>query len=500
MAAKGIASHVFYWLIIAAGVYALLPFVIIAQYNYPCADDFAGAVRDAQHSFLFVLRDSYMHWSGRYFAIAVARVNPLLYHSFAAYHGYAIMLLMAFVGALVVLVRAMTAEYFSWRQTVSLASMLLVLYLAVLPSTSEGFYWFSGSYIYQTANVLFMLWLALLVKLPSIHGHLARLLCFATAFVLAVCIIGSNEISMIITCAMVVAFAYNHYRMHKAHDGLLIALALVCFCAACFAVLAPGNFERMNDAQEYAKSPAWAFKGAIAVTFLYIIQWALPLLAATVLYVPLFGQQLAKAMFAKGVNIPVKWQYAAIVTGAIFILLQFFAIWAAGGSNLGRIENVAYLFFLLGWFFNVQLYINQHAHNKLPQSLFSKAMLALVLLLFWAGVLDINNNISTAYIDLLSGKAQIYSREQIMRMQTAKRCIHDTCYVPPVTTIPKTIFFTDLKSKPDSVDFWMNKAYAAYLGTPFVIVTDNLPPVQPNIETLRSMGKGLRQRIFTPVK
>jgi hypothetical protein len=122
------------------------------------------------------------------------------------------------------------------------------------------------------------------------------------------------------------------------------------------------------------------------------------------------------------------------------------------------------------------------------------------MLLFWAGVLDINNNISTAYIDLLSGKAQTYSREQIMRMQTAKRCIHDTCYVPPLTTIPKTIFFTDLKSKPDSVDFWMNKAYAAYLGTPFVIVTGNLPPVQPNVETLRGIGKEMRKDIFEDKK
>ncbi len=496
MAANVTMPRIYYGLIIATGIYALLPFIIIAQYNYPSADDFAGAVRDAQHGFAFVIRDTYLHWSGRYFATAVARVNPLLYHSFAAYKWYAVALLFAFAAALVVLVRAITAEYFSWWQTGALCSILLVLYLAVLPSTAEGFYWFSGSYIYQTANVFFMLLLALLVKIQSIQRRTVKLFFIAMACLLAICIIGSNEISMVITCAVVFAFAYTKYRINKTHQGMLIVLSFVSVSAACVSALAPGNFERMNTVQEYSKSPAWAFKGAVAATLLYAVQWALPLMAATVLYVPLFGQQLAQAMVERGVNLPVKFKHSVIFTLAVFLLLQLFAVWAAGGSNLGRIENVAYLFFLLGWFFNVQLFINQHAKNSLARSFFSKPMLALVMLLFVVCVLDINNNISTAYIDLLAGKAQRYSREQLARAQAARQCVKDTCYVPPLTTLPKTIFFTDIKSKPDSVDFWMNKAYSAYIGTPFVIVTDNLPPIQPNIETLKDMGKEIRKDIF----
>jgi len=476
MAALKNKPNFLYWLMIAAGVYALLPYLLIAPYNQPAADDFSGAVRDVHQGLSAVFVDTYTHWSGRYFATLVARINPLLYHSYAAYKWYAVVLLVAFTSSLFFLVREFTKNYLSWKQTLGLSSLLLFLYLAVMPGTAEGFYWFSGSYVYQTANVFYMLVLAILSKLQKPISTTLRWVYLSVAVLLAVCIMGCNEISLIITCCVVVFVVANKNIVHKKRDVLLTTLAVVCIAAACIAVFAPGNFERMDTMQEYSKSPVWTATGAAGVTVVYLMQWLPAVLIATLFYVPLFGQPLADKILVQNNSANIKFRHAIVFFVALFIALQLFAAWVAGGSNLGRIENVIYLYFILGWFFNVQLFINEYHQLQKSSSFFSKPPTVVVIMLFVITVFDINNNISTAYIDVITGRAKQYSDELEARRQSINFCHDDTCYVLPLTTLPKTIFFTDIKCTTDSIDFWMNKVYAAYIGSGYVLVTAPLPP------------------------
>jgi hypothetical protein len=201
-------------------------------------------------------------------------------------------------------------------------------------------------------------------------------------------------------------------------------------------------------------------------------------------------------MYKQGTQVNIKFTHCFIFFILLFSLLQLFTVWVAGGSNLGRIENVIYLYFLLGWFFNVQLFINEYHQRQKPLSFFSKPLLAVIVLLFIINVFDVDNNISTAYIDVITGKAKRYNHELDKRMQLVSKCHADTCYVPPLDALPKTIFFTDIKCTTDSIDFWMNKAYAAYMGAGYVLATAPLPPVKTNMETLKDFAKGMRNDMF----
>ena len=485
-----------YWLIIAGGIYTILPFLLIARYNQPSADDFAGAVRDGHYTFLWVLKDSYLHWSGRYFANVVARANPLLHHSFVGYKWYAVLLLVFFSIALFVMIRECTMRYLSGLQTLSLTCLLLFLYITAMPSTAEGFYWFSGSYVYQIANIFFMLLVAGILKLNRQCSQIYKALYFFVAAVLAVCIVGSNEISLIITCSTMAFFAVFTKHPQKKRNGLLIVLLAICCVCGCIAAFAPGNFERMDAMQEYSKSPVWAFAGAAGITTVYATQWAIPMLVCTILYIPLFGNPLAKKMIALCFLVTIKSKHSIVLFILLFLLMQLFVVWVAGGSNLGRIENVVYLFLLLGWFFNVQLLVLRHHVKQKNAIVYPKPLLALVAMLFVMSVLDINNNISTAYVDLLSGKAKTYATELQDRLRLVKQCGTDTCLVPALTDLPKTIFFTDIKCTTDTLDFWMNKAYAQYTGAKYVLVDSPLPGIKTNIETIRGYGKQMRGRVF----
>jgi hypothetical protein len=157
--------------------------------------------------------------------------------------------------------------------------------------------------------------------------------------------------------------------------------------------------------------------------------------------------------------------------------------------------DVVYFFVITGYFFLLQLLLNKH-QRRLEfitgrRRIFAVAGLAL----FAATLLDINNNISTAWIDIASGKARAY--DQVLRDRGAQvsACKTDTCNVPALPDAPATLFYTDIRPLSDATGLWINFYYSSYWRAGFV-VPDAPPPVPAsNLETLRNMGKGLRSRI-----
>jgi hypothetical protein len=69
--------------------------------------------------------------------------------------------------------------------------------------------------------------------------------------------------------------------------------------------------------------------------------------------------------------------------------------------------------------------------------------------------------------------------------------------VPALTVVPKTIFFEDIKWAGDSVDLWLNRAYSAYMGKHYITTKTPLPPAQSNMETVKNLGKQVRELIFS---
>ena len=486
-----------YNVIILAGVYVIAPFLLISVYIQPAGDDYFSAVRDEHTAFIPVLQDSYLHWSGRYFAIAISRINPLLFHSVVAYKWYAAILIILFVKVLFILVRQVAGKYLTIKQVAAITIIFTTMYFAAMPSVSEGFYWFSGAWVYQAANIMFVLLLAVLIKLKQVVTALARMFYFICAIILSLCIIGCNEISLIITCLCILFFTWHVYRRRMQATRYFFTLAVICFIAAAIAGLAPGNFERLNHQQEYSASLVWTFGGGLSITVVYLLQWLVQVLIASFIYIPLCGNPLAKKMNDDGACYSVKLKRVIIFFIITFFIIQLFTVWAAGGSNAGRIENVIYLFFILGYFFILQLYLVQRVSKSENTAVnFHPLLFKIAVVLFFINMLDVNNNISTAWLDVVSGKSAKYNAEQNERVALAKHCIKDTCLVAPLSTLPKTIFFADIKCIADSTDLWTNQAYSRYYGKGYILVNAPLPQVQSNMETLKNLGREMRENVF----
>src|ERR1700743_2132320 len=83
--------------LIGVGLYVLIPFIYIARYVHPAADDYAFALKFTDHSFIQVFTDRYLHWSGRYMMHILYWFNPTRYHSLLAYRGFAILIIITLV-------------------------------------------------------------------------------------------------------------------------------------------------------------------------------------------------------------------------------------------------------------------------------------------------------------------------------------------------------------------------------------------------------------------
>src|SRR5262249_51541215 len=120
--------------------------------------------------------------------------------------------------------------------------------------------------------------------------------------------------------------------------------------------------------------------------------------------------------------------FARFLLGSLSVLLVF-VIWIAKGSDLGRILDVIYFYVIAGYFFLLQLLVNKFLPRLEIAHRYRTAIATLGLGLFAATLLDLNNNVSTAYIDVLSGKAAAYDQALSDRAAMVNACKTDTCKV-----------------------------------------------------------------------
>ena len=485
----GLADRMVNNVLIIAGIYVLLPFLYIARYDHPSADDYSYSITFSAQGLLHTFRESYLFWSGRYFSHVISWFNPTRYHSLGYYRLFAVCLILIFAGAVVWMIRSLTKEYLSFRQVLGLSGLFIFLYFSKAPSIPEAFYWFTSSSIYQLANIFMMLLLATLVRLKTNAKPSLLLWCS----VLCVAVIGCNEVSLIITVLFICFYALSQYIKSRRPDIYFTSLCGVCLIFAAIEILAPGNYMRMGV---FKRSMLWTFVGSLSISGVYLSQWITPIVIATVLYIPLFGISIARGMADTNRMFDISlrkflWYYI----GTVCFLLVFI-VWVADGSSLGRIFDVIYLYVLLGYFFFLQILLCKNISRLEKWDQYKKGLSLLGLAVFLAGLFDINNNVSTAYIDVVSGKAKEYDHALSTRERTVKECVSDTCFVPALPDAPATIFYTDLRPLSDAPGLWITGSYAKYLDK-HVVIIDGRPPVPAtNQETIRNLGKSIRSHLL----
>jgi hypothetical protein len=447
------------WIGGAAGALALLgvlPFALLSLCAHPSADDWYMAADTLEKGFWRSNVDFYFGLTGRYFSSALLFANPIQL-SFDAFKGYS----MALVLGLVVSARFAVGAWFpetskAWLWL--LAVMASVLFFWAMASPAQGLYWGTGSVGYTLPGVLSLCVAGLLgSRCLSPEWHPAPLLLVGLAL-LAPAITGCTEVAMAMLFAHVVAlngvFIWRHHRVSLA----LLVLLLATLLGVAFVILAPGNANReawyQNEVHHH-----------LLPALLMAVKLGLRQAAIWLCFMPFFLFSLVVMSLWPGkFELSRRHALELIVVSCVLIAATvfggfFMGSWSMGAAIPLRAVNLVLLFFIIDWLLllaGLVALLRSYA-VEIPRA--GPVLSVCALLIFGAALAGSNNNVKTAWRDLVSGDAAQFDCESAERHAMIRASDKPDMLVRGLQSRPRSLFFNDLKADPAN---WRNTGCARF--------------------------------------
>ncbi len=445
----------------------LLPFFLLAFYNHPSADDYLWTAMVLKSNLWQFQVYNFYEWSGRYFSNVLVGLNPLVFHSFLGYQLATLFFMIAFFYAIFLVIKELTIGIFSLFEQLVGTLVFVVLFLAYTPSVTELFYWFTGAAVYSSANILFFFFLYAFVRLMKATAEGKKTKILKLSMIISVVLMAwSNEV--IIICLggtlFLMACTATYYK-HSTYR-FLIMLLLIAALSAVVSILAPGNAVRAAVMFPNRFNIEFTIL-AMSKQFIGTLYWIknVPLWLISFLFMPICIKLSQKSTLFKH-----HFYIHPLLSIGIWLAIlcfSYFPIYLATGleSVAMRVRASIYLFFIIGWFLNIQIVvgflikkyklIERYAILKKPLPIY----VALVLLLFFSyKFFSTNSNVGEAWKDLQSGRAKNYDNKMLERYGLLKQ---KKTIIPYISEQPVTLFFAELE---ENATDWKNRNCAAYFG------------------------------------
>ncbi len=448
----------------------LFTFILLGQYAHPSADDFCMASGVKQEGLFPHLWQHYLEWSGRYSGNAFYGMYPLI---FGLSDGY------RFLPMLVILSLFTATAFFLSRlfrlginsYPVVLASLFFVgIFLLGMVSTASSLYWMAGALTYQTANILLMFMLGLMILLMD-RQRLAKSYSgvFVSLCLVTILGIGANENSMLVLMGLlllgIVIQRKSGWVILKPWFTLFI-IGFVCFAIVYFS---PGTTMR-ESTFPLRHNLSRAIPGSLDMGLWTLKIWlSSPVLVVASILAPFIVTRLYQ-LSERTFKVSKLLILALIVfTFAIPFILQFPAWWSMGGWPPPRTVDAIYFVFLFSWFLAIgsitirympQCYLKTNAQQ---QYLGVAIMFLAGTVVFSLAILE-NDKFQRAIHDLFQ-RAKPYHDYMLERQSLINDALQKqqlSLVVPDFKhEYPRSIYFNDIL--PFSRD-WRNVCYANYYG------------------------------------
>ena len=447
---------------------AFVPFILIAFYCFPSADDFVYAWSTKSIGILESCKRDYWNWNGRYFSNLLVFMNPMSINSLTLYRIIPTLLILGSLGSTYLLIETFCLNRINRTLKWSISGMLCLLYLNSMPRISEGIYWYTGSVTYQLAIILLTLYTANLMRYAIEKYAFTKKIDFILILVQVFCIAGFSETGLL-QLIVLQAFFLLTYRK-KVHLFLLTFTIL----SGMVMIFSPGNTVRSQYFPE--QHHLWfSFYMTTAQIVRFGSSWIfnLPMLACSLWFVSSINQGSLKTL--NEINFLIK-KPSIFLIGllAILFISVFPPYWAMGMLGQHRTVNAACYPFIFAWFLALIFFSNKY-ENALPFVKLSrfvmrnkKAFIALLVLSFVS-----IGNLQLICKDLISGKAEAYKIEMENRTLKIEACLQKKdfiCELDSLKNKPASIFNLDLRK---DTSFWINKGTAAYFDLQAIRIKEN---------------------------
>ena len=437
---------------LAVSVTAILAiFIALSWFNYPAADDFCFAAKARDLGFFKAQAFWYQHWSGRYTLNAVWTALMTPADLAAAYRFPPMILLVSTWLGFSFLLDRVVQGHLPKLFSLLLGGIATVLFIAGIPDVAQTFYWQGGSITYQLANVLLLFLAGLWVwRETTAKSRWLRMLIFWITALWVIAIIGTNEISLLLTGFLL--FCGAGYALWTQRDSrwFWIGLLVIAVIAALISMLAPGNYQRYSGIETDPMLRPMPWLAALLYlpwVVLRILYWLSSLGLWLVVFILLITTfQFAKTrLYANGrfrkvfLFLPVIWISLIFLLNAIGFIINRYPL-------PERAESVVYLLFLIGW--PPSFIIIAHGLIGNNVKFYGRQWVAPALALLMVSLLG-TPNVFEAYKDAYRGYR--YGQEMQARMadiQKAKQQGATEIMVVSLSRPPRTLFATDIATDP----------------------------------------------------
>jgi Family of unknown function (DUF6056) len=455
----------------------LLPLVALSFYNHPShADDYCYIMTVNIKGWWGGMHHYYEWWTGRYFGILLNHSNPLLFHWYVGFKLLPILLLMGFVGSLYALVRALLPRGTRWFAC-GATGLLFFLYIYQMVSIPEAFYWMAAFVTYTIPNLMTIYWLAVMVQWYRQPKGVFNVLTGVWAGFLVFASIGCSETNLVITALLVVSWFGYQLLINSRFDVFAFSLILVAALGCYLSFSSPGNLSRIEGNPVSRDYVASALASALFLSK-SLKGWLLhtPLLMATGLFLLLIPSFTSRSDGTPQPYFAVHPVWSGLLMLGLLmgiIFPSYFGI-AVQVDPTPRVVNCVYLYFLLGWFYNVGVWASfAQRRNWLPTFNASTAQMAKwTLAAAIAGSCLFSSNIKHLYSDWLRGRAAQFDAQMTARYDTIRTAKTDVVYVEPIKNRPISFYYEDMSA---DTTHWWNKCTAHYFGKKAIILKSDKP-------------------------
>lgn len=446
------------WLAVILLIIAVTPLLVLSGFNHPSpVDDYCYIDTVFKYSWLEAMNFYYTGWTGRYFSILLNHSNPLLFHWFTGFKVIPPFLILGTVVAIFVFFKKVLQQKYN-RVALTITGGITFLYVMALPSAAEAFYWMAAFSTYTFANIFTILWVVAVVSRYNTSSQPYRKSMEWVSYFFVFAIIGSSETNLLIICLLIGSWWLYRLIYDRQIDYYMVFTVLLAIVCLLFFFLAPGNTARLDGnplSGDIFTSAIASFRKLAQLLWIWSSQT--PLLFFSIIWWLILDNTTLRN--SKYLNAPI-WLSFLLYTGILTAQL-FPSYYGIGIEPTPRVINCVYLFFLLGWFYNIAL-VKSFALKwsiQIPTRLLFA--IAVVCLLFHARSYSVysSNNLSIIYKDWLNGDAAAFDKEMNHRYKLIRSATTSEVTLPAIKNRPQSLYIGDIGDS-----HWWVKCTSGYFG------------------------------------
>lgn len=478
-----ISKKVLATIFIVGFVLSLIPIIITCFYSVPVYDDYNfgyythKSVVEGGSFFAGILtsvKEFYLHWQGFFTSNFWASsqlfnidVNLYFFSNLAII--ILVVLSLFYLGKVILidLLKSDLASYFL------IVIPIVSLYVQLMPSLSEGLYWMDGSLV-MGINAISIFIISFTIKFYLSKTKKRKIIYLIMAIVSTLLICGSAIVVYITIMEFCTASLVYSIRKRNSVYKLIIAIMVIYTIGMIIALVAPGNYTRMNDVGN-----GMPLMNAIFYALFYSVfsfsNWTTLLFIIVMLLVSVVFYPIAKASKFKFKN-PLLVFIMLYLLYASRMSIQLYAMGYLGSPRqmneyyFGYILCIsASILYFVGWISKRDRELFKKDTND---SRLSVVFVAVCLVIICCGGISYGiKNISTisTSMALINGSTQQYYKEMQERIEIYEDDSIKDVIVKPLSVYPA--FFMDESLREDA-SYWTNSSVAKYYGKDSVVLSN----------------------------